>query len=141
MSLLPLVLVLAWADPPATIELTALDRMVIDSLKDVHNRGAELYNDAKDYTACFRMYEGALRTVRPLLAHRPATQKTIDAGLAKLADDDTARERAFRLHEVIEKVRGELRDAPKPAGPPMPPPVSLKGVPPGPGSPSKPEKP
>lgn len=105
-----LCLIIMLADPPKTIEVSQLDRMVIESLRDVHNRGAALYNDGKDYPGCFHTYDGAIRTIHPLLAHRPAIQKRIDAQLAKLNDDDSMRAKAFRLHELIEAVRADLRD-------------------------------
>lgn len=89
---------------------TELDKIAIDVLKDVHNRGAELYNTG-DAAGCFRMYESALLTVRPFLAHRPAVQQTITAGLDEVAKTtDGVKLQAFRLHEVIEKVRAELKD-------------------------------
>jgi hypothetical protein len=85
------------------------DKAINDALKDVHNYGADLYNQTKDYAGAFRVYEGALKTVRPLLAHHPAIQKTIDTGLsAASAEPDTAR-RAYLLHETIEKVRASLK--------------------------------
>jgi hypothetical protein len=107
------------ADP--TSDTKAFDKAVTDSLRDVHNHGADLYNQASDYTGAFRVYEGALKAVRPLLGHHPAIQKTIDTGLAgATAEADPAR-KAFLLHETIEKVRAELKGgggaAVKPAEP------------------------
>lgn len=126
-------LVVCLAEPPKPIDPAAFDRLVVDSLRDVHNRGGALYNDARDFSGCYRMYEGALRTVRPLLVHRPAVQTRIDDGFAKLAAEKDDRAKAFRLHELIEAVRGDLRDAAaKPATAPAP--VPLANVPTGPGT-------
>jgi hypothetical protein len=137
---LPLALIAVFtAQPPATIDVAAFDRLVIETLRDVHNRGAALYNDSKDYPGCYRFYEGTIRTIRPLLAHRPAIQKSIDEDMAKLDAMETSREKAFRLHEMIESIRKKLKDtaqppptAPSPKSVPgnvAPPPVSLMGVP------------
>lgn len=93
---------------PVTKAQTDLDQIVVSILKEVHNRGAELYNRG-DAAGCYRMYEGALVTVKAFLAHRPATQKIIDNGLTEVAKTDGAKIQAFRLHEVIEQVRGELK--------------------------------
>lgn len=93
-----------------------LDQMALDVLRDVHNRGAELYNRG-DANGCHRMYEGALRVVRPFLAHRPTIQKVIDDGLAEVARTDGVKIQAFRLHEVIEDVRGRLKVELKVVGP------------------------
>jgi hypothetical protein len=139
MSVPFLLLACSLGQPPATIDVAGFDRLVIETLRDVHNRGAALYNDSKDYPGCYRYYEGSIRTIRPLLAHRPAIQKSIDADLAKLDKMESAREKAFRLHEMIESVRRQLKDSAPPA--PVPPspksapgvnapaPVSLMGVP------------
>jgi outer membrane biosynthesis protein TonB len=93
---------------------------VTDALRDVHNHGADLYNQAKDYAGAYRVYEGALKTVRPLMAHRPATQKTIEEGLAAAGRETDAAKKAFALHEAIEKVRADLKDAAKATAPKNP---------------------
>lgn len=85
------------------------DRLVIDALKEVHNKGADLYNNG-DSAGCFRLYQGALLAVRPFLAHRPIIQKVIDDGLTDVAKTEGVKIQAFRLHEVIEDVRGKLKD-------------------------------
>ena len=99
------------ADDPKLPDTKAFDKLVIDTLRAVHNKGADLYNTAKDFAGAYRIYEGALVTVRPLLAHRPDAQKIIDAGLdaaEKKADID---QKAFVLHETIEAVRKNLKAA------------------------------
>jgi hypothetical protein len=114
---------LALAADPVPGDAKSLDKAVTDSLRDVHNYGADLYNQAKDYAGAYRVYEGALRTVRPLLGHRPDTRKTIDAGLATAAAETDPARRAFLLHETIENVRAELKGestAPKPVEPKKP---------------------
>ncbi|MCI0704146.1 MAG: hypothetical protein L0241_24070 [Planctomycetia bacterium] len=107
------------ADDPKLPETKVFDKLVVDSLRDVHNKGAELFNEAKDFPGAYRMYQGALLTIRPLLAHRPEAQKIIADGLAAaekvpdLADGkgpDFAR-KAFVLHEAIEGVRKHLKIA------------------------------
>ena len=92
--------------PPTFAEL---DKRAVDVLRDIHNRGAELYNRG-DPAGCYRMYEGALITVRPFLTHRPAVTKALDDGLADVAKSpDGVKVQAFRLHELIERVRADLK--------------------------------
>jgi hypothetical protein len=96
--------------PPTFAEL---DKRAADVLRDIHNRGAELYNRG-DPAGCYRMYEGALVTVRPFLTHRPAVIKTLDDGLADVAKSpDGVKVQAFRLHELIETIRADLKGEPK----------------------------
>ncbi len=105
------------ADPPAATDAKALDKTIVASLRDIHDRGADLYNQSKDYPAAYRLYEGSLLTVKPLLAHRPDVQKTIEDRLAAAGKDPDPARKAFLLHEAIEKVRAELKGAapsPKP---------------------------
>lgn len=94
--------------PAAGLSATQLDLAVADTLKEVHNRGAELYNRG-DHGGAYRLYEGALSSVRPFVAHRPAVLKAIDDGLSETAKSDGPKVQAFRLHEVIEQVRADLK--------------------------------
>lgn len=99
------------ADAPKLPDAATFDKLVVDSLRDVHNRGADLYNTSKDFAGAYRIYEGALRAVHPLLGHRPAVQKTIDDGLAAAEKETGVAQKAFRLHEAIESVRKQLKEA------------------------------
>jgi hypothetical protein len=97
------------ADDPQLPEVKAYDALVVDTLRDVHNKGAELFNEHRDFYGTYRMYQGSLLTVRPLLAHRPAAQKLIDDGLAAAEKDISVQNKSFKLHETIEAVRGMLK--------------------------------
>ncbi len=101
----------ARADDPKLPDAKAFDKLVIDTLRDVHNKGADLYNTSKDFTGAYRLYQGALTTVRPLLAHRPEAQKIIDTGLAAADKEPETARKAFVLHEAIEGVRKNLKAA------------------------------
>jgi hypothetical protein len=98
-----------WAQERKLPDAKAFDKLVVDTLRDVHNQGADLYNISKDFTGTYRMYHGALLTVRPLLAHHPAAQKLIDEGLAAADKEANTAQKAFRLHETIEAVRAHLK--------------------------------
>lgn len=128
--------------PPAPVPTAELDRLAVEVLKDLHNRGADLYN-AADAVGTLRLYEGTLRSVGPFLAHRPKVQKQIEDGLAEALKLDGAKAQAFRLHEVIDAVRTDLKAAmkadaeakppvktpdPKPPEPPAPTVGSLTGI-------------
>lgn len=129
------------ADEPKLPDVKAFDKVVIDTLRAVHNTGADLYNEKKDFAGAYRIYQGALITVRPLLAHRPDAQKIIETGLADADKETDAARRAFVLHTAIEGVRKNLKDGagdkkveppvkkpepPKPSGLPVAPPPREK---------------
>jgi outer membrane biosynthesis protein TonB len=99
------------AADPRPADTTALDKLVVDTLREVHNKGADLYNTNKDFAGTYRLYQGALLTVRPLLAQHAAAQKLIDDGLAEAEKEVLISQKAFRLHETIEGVRAYLKTA------------------------------
>jgi hypothetical protein len=99
------------ADDAKLPDTKAFDKAVIDSLRAIHNKGADLYNTGKDYAAAYRLYQGALESMKPLLAHRPDAQKQIDGGLTAAEKEIDAARKAFILHETIENVRKHLKQA------------------------------
>jgi len=95
-------------DMPAPLDRKALDGHVYNTLRTVINHGADLYNSG-DQNGCYRLYEGALMTLRPLLEHRPELQKAIDAGLDRARSTASLGRRAFVLREVIDKIREDVK--------------------------------
>jgi truncated hemoglobin YjbI len=98
----------------------ALDAALYNTLRDVINRGAALFNSG-DQAGCYRLFEGALLAVRPLLAHRPDLQKAIAEGLTGAEQDPQMRRRAFVLRDVLDKVRDEVNPRGKAAAGAPPP--------------------
>ncbi|HEX4589848.1 MAG TPA: group 1 truncated hemoglobin, partial [Gemmataceae bacterium] len=119
-------------------DTTAVDKLLAEALKDMHNRAADLYN-AGDANGCYRMFQGGLFTARPLLAHRPDLQQLIDQGLQTADRQASLAARAKSLHETIEALRFKLRPL-APAKPvdnptPLPAPMSIVPMSPAPMSP------
>jgi hypothetical protein len=85
-------------------------KQISDALREVHDRGAELHN-AGDPAAGYRMYQGGLLMARGILTQRPDVQRMITDGLIAAERDPSVARRAFLLHELIEKVRVEVRSA------------------------------
>src|SRR5262245_49228159 len=77
------------------------DKKLSAILKDVINRGADIYNLQRDYAGCYRLFQGALLTVRPMLDQHPDLQKTIDASLQNAEAIPIAWQRAFALREAL----------------------------------------
>jgi hemoglobin len=94
------------------LDRKTVDTLVFNSLRDVINRGADLYNSG-DWAGCYRLYEGALRIVKPLLGHRPEMQKAIGDGLTEAEADAVLYRRAFVLRKVIDKVRSDIHPSSK----------------------------
>lgn len=105
---LALVLLGAISSIASAQDAMSIDRQINESLREVHDRGADLYNNG-DVTGGYRMYQGGLVVARAALAHRPGLQKTIADGLTAAERQPSVSRRAFLLHELIEQVRTELR--------------------------------
>ena len=110
----------ASAADPEWPDAKAFDKLVSDSLRAVHDRGADLYNESKDFTGTYRVYQGALLAVRPLLGHRPDAQKLIDLGFEAAEKETDPARKAFTLHETIEAVRKNLKKSAAPQKPDQP---------------------
>jgi|SRR5579884_3566848 len=84
------------------------NKAIVDSLATVINKGADIFNSG-DYYGCYRLYEGALLGVKPLLEHKPALQKRIDDAFAEAERQSTVPDRAFALRRAIDDIRKDLK--------------------------------
>lgn len=106
-----LVLLLALAGPLAADDhttrttRTVTDRQIIDTLRDIHNLGADLFNRG-DPSGCYHLFQGSLVTVKPLLPDE--LKQAVDEALTAAARQADLNRRAFVLHEAIESVRVRL---------------------------------
>jgi hypothetical protein len=89
-----------------------LNDQLHDVLRTVINRGADLYNNSRDYAGCYRLYHGALLTVRPLLEGYPDLQSAIDAGIRNAEGIQVTWQKAFALREVLDRIRGQIGRGP-----------------------------
>lgn len=85
-------------------------RALVDSLRDVINTGAELFNKHGDYAGCYRVYQGGLLAVKPFLT--PDLQQKIDQAIAKAEQTPRFSDRAFELRAVIDAIRAQGKGAP-----------------------------
>jgi len=98
-----------------------VDQAIYASLREVINQGADLFNINADHAGCYRVYEGALISVKPLLGHHPDLQKAIEDGLADASKLPKVADRAFALRKVLDAIRTKVKmtvAAPIPTPPP-----------------------
>jgi hypothetical protein len=85
------------------------------ALRDVINAGAKIFNENGDHAGCYRMYQGALISVRPFLA--PELQKRIDDGMMTAEKLPFFADRAFELRRVLDDIRGQTKGSDGIGGP------------------------
>jgi truncated hemoglobin YjbI len=86
----------------------AFEKNVEAGLVAVINHGANLFNNQNDFAGCYRLYEGALMSLRPMLGKYPDLQKMIDKGLQEANGIPKMHDRAHALRKVIDEVRFTL---------------------------------
>jgi hypothetical protein len=77
------------------------------ALRDVINRGADLYNSG-DRNGCYRLFEGALLAVKAQMAGNSEVVKVIDAGIASANQEGSPGLKAFALRKALVDVRTTL---------------------------------
>jgi len=107
------------ADGP--LERATNDRLIIEMLARIHDQGAALFNTG-DHGGCYRMFQGALVTVKLVVPRE--LQEQIDRGIGRAELETTPTRRALALHELIETVRKKLHPTAG-AGERLPPPKKV----------------
>ena len=109
------VLSATWSEgqtPTDNLNAVALHR----SLRDVINTGADLFNIQGDHAGCYRLYQGSLMAIKPIL--RPQLQAEVDKALAEAAKEPSLHDRAHRLRVAIDTIRDQIKIAPSIPEPP-----------------------
>jgi hemoglobin len=85
----------------------ASSQQLSELLRDVINRGADLYNNG-DRNGCYRLFQGALMVLRAQLSDQDL-RKTIDAGVAEAEQMPSVDQRAHALRRVLDGVRVRVK--------------------------------
>ncbi|MFO0823324.1 MAG: hypothetical protein U0792_09415, partial [Gemmataceae bacterium] len=88
-----------------------LDRRVVKVVYEAALLGTEVFNDKK-HDECFRLYQGTLLAVLPMLDHRPRLAASVKEKLDK-AKSLKAAEGAFVLREALDEIQNEIAPNPK----------------------------
>jgi hemoglobin len=104
----------ARADDAAALSRKDLDGRIVKIVYETIERGRAVFN-AGDHAACYRIYDGALIALGPILDHHPALQKSIQAAQAKAAGLRTPADQAFALRAALDDIYGALNKDATPA--------------------------
>jgi hemoglobin len=89
------------------LERKTFDESIYQNLRGIIDHGADLYNQG-DWNGCYRLWEGALLSLKPMLDHRPKLQEAINGGLSKARQEPVLWQRAWALRPVLDKIRADI---------------------------------
>jgi hemoglobin len=111
------------ADAALSLSPRDLDVRIDQSIVRTINIGAPIFNQG-DHAGCYRLYQGALLMMEPMLQHRAELRQVVGAGLRDAEVLPTAAQRATELRRILDRVLAAVR-TPLASSPPQPPPQSL----------------
>jgi len=84
-----------------------LDSRVEKAIFQTINVGVPMFN-GRDAAGCYRVYQGSLIAIGPMLSHRPDLQAAVQNALASTESMGTYEQRAFALRAVLDNVRSSV---------------------------------
>lgn len=92
---------------PAPLERSDLDRRTAIAVFECTSLGSAIYNKG-NHDGCYRLYQGTLIAIQPLLDHRPKLAERIKLSLDRAKNMRTPVEAAFALREALDAAQHEL---------------------------------
>ena len=93
------------------LERLDLDQRIVKSVYETALLGTDLFNKGK-HEECFRLYQGALIAIQPLLDHRPKLMALVKDRMDK-ANVMKPAEGAFVLREALDEIQNEIAPSDK----------------------------
>jgi hemoglobin len=95
------------------IDRTELDKRIVGVVYESAKLGTDIFNNDKNYEGCYRLYQGTLMTLVPLLDHRSVLQGKVKMRLERAADGLKtgkwkAADAAFELRVALDEVQNEI---------------------------------
>ncbi|MBN9122549.1 MAG: group 1 truncated hemoglobin [Planctomycetes bacterium] len=84
-----------------------LDKRVVAVVYEAAVKGTDIFNKG-NHEGCYRLYEGTLMAVAPLLDHRPKLQATVKMRLDRASKLKTAADAAFELRTALDEVQNDI---------------------------------
>jgi hemoglobin len=88
------------------LERADLDKRIVLTVYESARLGTDLFNKG-GHAECFRLYQGTVMAVVPLLDHRPKLQASAKARLDKAAKMEPAKG-AFELRAALDEIQNEI---------------------------------
>src|SRR5947207_3183918 len=91
------------------LERPDLDKRIVGAVFETAVLGTDIFNKG-NHEGCFRLYQGTLLAVQPLLDHRPKLAASVRSRLEKARTMKPA-EGAFVLREALDEIQNEIAPA------------------------------
>lgn len=88
------------------LDRAELDKRIVATVYETAVAGTNLFN-AGNHEGCFRLYQGALGALVPLLDHRAKLQTSVKASLAKAASQKAA-DGSFTLRDALDAIQNDI---------------------------------
>jgi truncated hemoglobin YjbI len=88
------------------IDRTEVDKRVVWSIYETALLGTDIFNQGK-HDECFRLYQGVLTGIQPLLDHRPQLKDSVKQKLDR-AKSLKGVEGAFLLREAMDEIQNQI---------------------------------
>jgi len=112
-SALVLALATAGRSQEGSLSTRELDSKIDRSIYQAINLGAAIYNQG-DHAGCYRLYQGALMVIEPLLAHRAGLRQEVANGVRGAEALPTFAQRATELRRVLDSILAAIRSGAAP---------------------------
>lgn len=89
------------------IDRTDLDKRIVGAVYESALLGTNLFNNDKNYEGCYRLYQGTLKALVPLLDHRSKLQATVKMRLER-AEKMRSADAAFELRTALDEIQNEI---------------------------------
>jgi hemoglobin len=96
------------ADPPSPVPQADINDRVVQGLVAALEIGVPLFNRG-DHIGCYRVYQGALASIKPMLASTPEVAQKIQSRMEKADGLGSPAQKAYELRNAIDEVRSTLR--------------------------------
>jgi hemoglobin len=91
---------------PPGLERMELDRRIVKTVYDAASLGTEIFNKG-NFEGCYRLYQGTLMAVQPLLDHRPKLAQSVKDKLDQ-AKAMNAVDGAFKLRAALDDIQNDI---------------------------------
>jgi len=91
---------------PPGLERLDLDRRIVKTVYDAASLGTEIFNKG-NFEGCYRLYQGTLMAVQPLLDHRPKVAQSVKDKLDRAKSMNVV-DGAFALRAALDDIQNDI---------------------------------